>query len=337
MVVLVGLGTCEIAWRLVRGGGVHMPPAYWVPDHDLLFRRHGTLPGAMLRGGDPGPKRPGTLRVMCLGGSTTFGHGVKRGEAWPGVLEELLRASGVDVEVINAGVPGYGSRQLLAWYERDLAALDADVVVLYEGWNRTGAIVDPGQFVPYGIVRPGDAALKRLGARVADHSLLYRDGFAASLKLWKMIAGTPWTMDRFHDTFVADMRALIGEVRRHGQRVVVVVYPALYFDGMTPAEVAAYEPHLWERRRFRPEMLVELHRKHDALRQLAREADVPLVDVAASFENVHGADRLALFLDEAHPSVAGNRRVAETIATALRGILVPTGGREPLTPRGTAP
>src|SRR6266542_2349706 len=55
-------------------------------------------------------KRPGTLRIMAVGASTTFDTMVSGDEhTWPARLQYWLRtlAPAQPVEVINAGVPGY--------------------------------------------------------------------------------------------------------------------------------------------------------------------------------------------------------------------------------------
>lgn len=56
----------------------------------------------------PGPKPPGTMRVVALGDSFTLGYGVEEAEAYPRRLERLLdeRNPGRRHEVINLGVPG---------------------------------------------------------------------------------------------------------------------------------------------------------------------------------------------------------------------------------------
>ena len=53
-----------------------------------------------------------TLRVMTLGCSTTFGWGVADSETYPARLQHYLTEAGYgNVEVVNAGQPGYTSFQ----------------------------------------------------------------------------------------------------------------------------------------------------------------------------------------------------------------------------------
>lgn len=86
----------------------------------------------------PAIKKPGTLRVICLGGSTTFDIGsIGKARPWPDVLEsELRRRLGTDsVEVLNLGIPGSTSLDSLIDLQIRALALDPDVLVVYQGLN----------------------------------------------------------------------------------------------------------------------------------------------------------------------------------------------------------
>lgn len=76
--------------------------------------------------GDWAPGR----RIIVLGDSYAFGYGVGQAQAFPNVLESLLRESGAVVDVWNAGVPAYGTDQELVLYRDRLQAVPHDVVVL---------------------------------------------------------------------------------------------------------------------------------------------------------------------------------------------------------------
>lgn len=54
------------------------------------------------------------LRILALGDSLTAGYGVAEGDAFPTVLEHALKAKGLDVSIINAGVSGDTSADGLA-------------------------------------------------------------------------------------------------------------------------------------------------------------------------------------------------------------------------------
>jgi lysophospholipase L1-like esterase len=113
-----------------------------VPDWELLHRFN---PGAMFNGRpvnsmgfldrevDP-VKVEGTIRVICMGDSVT-GQGPP---PYSGILHERLQAEplGSDQwEAFNMGVHGYSTAQGLRLFQRRVANLEPDYVTLYFGWN----------------------------------------------------------------------------------------------------------------------------------------------------------------------------------------------------------
>ena len=84
-----------------------------------------------LRDREVGAKVAGELRVLVLGDSMTFGHGVRDDESWPNQLEmHLAESPGPKVDVINAAVKGYGTDHQYKFFRDRLVPLRPDVVVL---------------------------------------------------------------------------------------------------------------------------------------------------------------------------------------------------------------
>lgn len=75
-------------------------------------------------------KPPGVLRIVSLGDSFTAGYEVAADETFSSVLEEELRAAGLEVEVLNAGVSGYSNAEALLYLERELLKYEPDIVLL---------------------------------------------------------------------------------------------------------------------------------------------------------------------------------------------------------------
>src|ERR1700743_1835841 len=78
------------------------------------------------------------IKVACVGNSITFGYGLKPGEAYPTILQQLL---GDKYEVSNFGI---SSRTLLRkgdkpyWNEakyKEVLALNPDIVIIKLGTN----------------------------------------------------------------------------------------------------------------------------------------------------------------------------------------------------------
>jgi lysophospholipase L1-like esterase len=82
-------------------------------------------------------KAPGTLRVVTMGASTVYGFFVAEEETSAARLERILarRLPGFRVEVVNAGVPGWTSRESLLSLEPRVLSLEPDVVLLMDGRN----------------------------------------------------------------------------------------------------------------------------------------------------------------------------------------------------------
>jgi lysophospholipase L1-like esterase len=81
----------------------------------------------------PYSKPEGTVRILTLGDSFTFGYGVSREETFSKALEELLGADpgrAAAWEVINGGVCGTGATHQLAFYEDEGYRYEPDFVVL---------------------------------------------------------------------------------------------------------------------------------------------------------------------------------------------------------------
>ncbi len=100
------------------------------------------------RGKEISQKKPeGSLRVLCLGDSCTYGVIVSDQDAYPAVLERLLAAKlrPRQVEVINGGVVGYSSLQALLLLQEKGFALQPDIVTICVGYNDVGTI--PGAMV----------------------------------------------------------------------------------------------------------------------------------------------------------------------------------------------
>jgi lysophospholipase L1-like esterase len=88
-------------------------------------------------------KKPaGRLRIAFLGGSTTYCAEVSSDAmTWPALVVRALRQHWprLDLDYINAGVPGYTIRGLLPALEKRVAQFKPDIIVIYEATNDLSA------------------------------------------------------------------------------------------------------------------------------------------------------------------------------------------------------
>jgi hypothetical protein len=75
-------------------------------------------------------KPAGVKRIVSLGDSFTVGYEVELQQCFSSVLESELRASGLQVEVLNAGVSGFSTAEEYVYLERELLKYEPDLVLV---------------------------------------------------------------------------------------------------------------------------------------------------------------------------------------------------------------
>lgn len=89
------------------------------------------------------------LRIVAIGDSFTYGMYVNTKESYPEQLEEMLRNDTCngqsDIQVINAGIPGYDAEYVLTNYNRNLVQFDPDLVIWFvaEGFSKVNEKIIP--------------------------------------------------------------------------------------------------------------------------------------------------------------------------------------------------
>lgn len=98
----------------------------------------------------PLEKPSGVFRIVAIGGSSTYDVRIEDNAAtFTAQLERLLREDYgyQNVQVINAGVPGYNSWEMLVNLEFRVTDLDPDLVIIYENTNDVHArMVEPSAY-----------------------------------------------------------------------------------------------------------------------------------------------------------------------------------------------
>jgi acyl-CoA thioesterase-1 len=74
------------------------------------------------------------LRIIAVGASNTHGWYVGNSGAYPAKLQELLKAAGIDAQVVNAGVPFDTTAGMLKRIDSDVPT-GTDIVILQPGGN----------------------------------------------------------------------------------------------------------------------------------------------------------------------------------------------------------
>jgi lysophospholipase L1-like esterase len=86
-------------------------------------------------------KKPGTLRILCLGNSCTFGWGVRYEDTYVDQLEKLIREKypELSIEIINGGVNAYSLLQQVLFIQERGIHYQPDIITISfsftEGWQ----------------------------------------------------------------------------------------------------------------------------------------------------------------------------------------------------------
>jgi len=244
-------------------------------------------------------------RIVVLGDSMIFGHGVDDSESFPNQLEAVLRESHRNVDVINAGIKGYGTDGAYKLWTARLAplGLEPDLVIFAIYHNDLhDNIGQPLYSIENGALTPLDptknwiyllGSIERSTPEFLRKRILY--GLVLSRFVGRDVYGVLPEMNEAELVDWAARKALlqirdlaaIGE--REGFRVMVLGIP--YRDGAP--------------------------RFYDWLAPVAKlgvQFFDPSLDPAWSNEK----ERL-FFAKDYHFTTAGNRLLAEMVEEALRG------------------
>lgn len=198
----------------------------------------------------PEPESSDIIRILALGGSTTYGSRLERSEAYPAVLESLLadRYPDTNFEVFNAGVPWHTSMHSLLRYVALYAEWKPDLVIVMHAFNdifqaSEGKLTNGAFRGDYGHF------FGAMGLRVNPKDQLTEDMRHLLLNNW--FART-WYSDFFPRQAAAEkspvdlLRALpyfrrnLCQLTRRahsdGAEVVLLTQPSLYGEGMSKDE-----------------------------------------------------------------------------------------------------
>ena len=142
---LLCVAVCELVLRLRGYGNLEIyqpdPALYWrlKPNQNCytkIGRRPVHINSQGTRGAEFSPQKPtGTLRVLSLGDSRTFGWGLSESETYTARLQRLLQqqvGSGRTVEAINTGVNAWSYPQMLVYFRETGLRYQPDFVIIGE-------------------------------------------------------------------------------------------------------------------------------------------------------------------------------------------------------------
>jgi lysophospholipase L1-like esterase len=251
----------------------------------------------------PVAKPDGTVRVLCLGGSTTYSDAVSDDETYPFLLERVLREArpGVSIDVINGGVPSYTSAESLANLAFRGLEFEPDVLVIYHAANdvrpRRYADFEPSYFH---YRKPWDGS-DRLEEKVPGTDMA---GGINTLIQWAPPEdnGDPRVnlQDSGPEAFRRNLVSMIGVARAHGIQPVLVTFAAKGPDPVTE-----------------PGLLDGIAQHNRIIGEVAAEYAVTLVDLDGKLSRDGTFASVGTTLDPVHLNPTGTLQKAQIIAEGV--------------------
>ena len=247
-------------------------------------------------------KQAGTIRILCLGDSVTFGYRVPA--VWPEkpteydpewlpypmLLEKSLRTAnpGKGIEVITMAVPGYTSHQGLAWLRHDIDQLRPDLLIVSFGWNDVSFSDAPdGEAINTG--------WRAVGIRwLIDHSQAFAHATRWLRSRQRASTTVPRPVTRVSDQeYLNNFREFILLAKEKGSRIIILAAP--YRDRTTNPPEAAL-----------------MVRYRTSLRSFAQQNGVTFLELLELTEAAYPSNE-GWFGELIHPNHMGHRLIASEL------------------------
>ena len=286
----------------------------------------------------PPSRQEGTLRIACVGGSSTYGTGPSSDDTtWPAQLGAQLAASPeASIEVLNAGVPAWTSFECLTGLAFRVLPMAPDVVLFYLATNDAESALWPGpvadnvhyrQVWPTFRPSPLEPALERsilylAWRRYATDYLSQRADLGYQSK--RLPAGPEGERlaqfraperegplpEQGFDNFRRNLVSMVALTRAHGAQPVLLTQ-AIWSEDPTSDSLLDGELRLRAHRRMT-----------GIVREVAAESEVPLIETAEHLEAAARTEDEAtgaqsVFSANVHLTDQGAQRLAAFVAAEL--------------------
>lgn len=330
VLISVELG-CQVAFRLIEGCWIFATSCEKKPP---IFERHPYLIGTPIPGIDVTEfgtqivhnamgfrgtefnlqKKPGVVRIVTLGASTTYCTGVTQGQTWPELLAHDL---GDQYEVINLGVPGYGTVENLIQTAFLISDLAPDIAIYYEGWSDIRNMHIKDLKPDYSNFHPRELYWALLLARPAPRGVvvtLYylREFLAEYMEVDSMAKyriqgdGDQFTAkvdQRALSLYMRNLRSIIALNRSLG--VIPVFIPQLLnYAALTADGAYGWIPYIKDK-----DLKVGMAAYNDGMKTVAKEQSVDFVDEVLQTPFVNDD-----FWDNGHFNQSGTAKFAKIVA-----------------------
>ena len=262
-------------------------------------------------------KDTSTIRILCLGGSTTRFVNADSLDRYPSILQQILDKENKKYEVLNAGMDWYTSKHSLINYAAYCRNYQADIVVVMHAINDVYRSFSPPDFAigKYEIDYSHFYGPSINGAQPQSFSGLIYKNFR---KIWfgKNVTPRDFEISEFvsKKEFENYLSQLVELIRQDGAQPILVSQGHMYRENLTKEE----NSKIWMSRAF-----CEKDSKFPNIQSLAKAMDaynattkkvteqfqIPFVDA-----DPHLPKNLEHFIDDVHYTTLGSTKLATLIS-----------------------
>ena len=286
-------------------------------------------------------KKKDNIRILLLGDSCAFGWHrnsyTDQNKLFARQLEKHLgNKINKEIDVINAGVPGYSSYEVLLSFREYRPKLKPDYIIIYAGFNDIGIGISKGLEGNQNIMRTefdnSTVITKRLGlAEKLNEYLTFKS--VAYSKLRNLLTGFgkgQMGNKKYQDNskitlhnelifknYYGNIKTLIYEAKQTNTQVFLISLATIVDGKLSDEETERRKRYFstYDDYKFYYQLTEKLN---EVLNRIHDEDNIPLFKLD---QKLLGLDKTKLFVDHIHFSNDGHRIVGEFLSSKLEPIL----------------
>ena len=279
------------------------------------------------------------IKILLLGDSCAFGWHrntyTDQNSIFPKLLEnKLSNKLGRKVDVINAGVPGYSSYEVMKALKVHSEKIKPNYIIIYAGFNDIGLALTKGEDGDQNILRGPENPIvkieKKFWSRINDF-ITFRSVFYSKLRnvLTGFGAGETkiyWTKENLEaalenkailTNYENNIKEIIEIAQSLNTIVILVTLTMIYEEGITREEVLKRQKYFTPYKEY--QTFYEISTKlNSILRRMKEEKNIFLIELDKEFKD---KDKTQLFVDHVHFSPKGHKLVAGFLVNKLTPLL----------------
>lgn len=278
-----------------------------------------TINSLGFRGNEFSPlKKKGTVRIFCIGESSTFGAGSPDDWTWPARLQFYLNKRQGGFEVINSAFSSYSSSDYISLIKNELINYSPDIFIVYAGVNN---------------LRDFESTPIITNLTKIHNFLYYRWSMLYTLlseKLCLILDNSPFprTVNSINQTkaidgYINDIENIINIGKNNKIRLIFVRQMLnnqkdLFADDILPLEMSR-EALRWRRIEHYADSALFYYQNEmmKRLKELCKKYNIEFIDPRGEFYDEIVDNNVDLFIDFVHLTPKGNDLLGRLISEKL--------------------